>query len=176
LANLTTDDLISIRSLPAATSVNEGDVLPLGQLIGGSDEDRGGTINQLIALILSAIPPSNSGGGIAWAEYTASVTLVANTGAIINSPNDLEFTLPSTGLELGDRILIGGEGTGIWSVVSTTGITASNGSTNIALRRLLSHRFVVAELFWNGYRWIVIPAEMTGLELFDPNAGGVGGN
>lgn len=180
MANLTDADLISIRSLPAATSIYEGDVIPLGQLIEGAESDRGGTIAQLIALILRLIPSNpGSGGGITWTEYTAAATLAANTGAMVNSADDLTFTLPSTGLDLGDRILIAGEGTGIWSVISTTGINASNGSTNIGLlglRRLLSHRFVVAELLWNGHRWIVAsPAAMTGLELFDPNAGGGGG-
>jgi hypothetical protein len=119
------------------------------------------------------ISSDGTGGGIAWTEYTASATLVANTGAIVNSTNDLEFALPSTGLNLGDRIPIAGEGTGIWSVISATGINASNGNTNMGLRRLLSHRFVVADLLWNGHRWIVAnPVDMTGLELFDPNEGG----
>lgn len=63
---LTTDDLQSIRSLPAATAVHGNDVIPLGQLINGSEGDRGGTVNQLLALI----PPSpNTGGGVTWTEY-----------------------------------------------------------------------------------------------------------
>jgi hypothetical protein len=63
MANLTTDDLISIRSLPAAIALQTTDVIPLGQLLNGADEDRGGTIQQLLDLLGAG---SGSGGGLAF--------------------------------------------------------------------------------------------------------------
>jgi hypothetical protein len=51
LGNLTTDDLVSIRSLPAAIAIHGNDVIPLGQMIEGAEADRGGTVDQLKALL-----------------------------------------------------------------------------------------------------------------------------
>jgi hypothetical protein len=71
MANLTTDDLISIRSLPAATLIQGTDVIPLGQLVEGAESDRGGTVQQLLDLL-----GSGGGGG--------------NGGSAAISPNHFE--------------------------------------------------------------------------------------
>jgi hypothetical protein len=166
LANLTTDDLVSIRSLPPAIAIHGNDVIPLGQLIEGADEDRGGTVNQLIALIIDLIPPSPGGGGITWTEYTAAATLVANTGAIANSTNTIKFTLPAG--EIGDLILVQGSGSeGLWQVIDGT-ITLPDGTQDTGIRQLDTHLFAGVELLClSPGIWVVRnPFNLVGIELF----------
>lgn len=123
------------------------------------------------------ISSDGGGGGIAWTEYldpvTSPVNLLPNSGVISSGTTDTEFVLPdAASVEVGDRIIVQGKGSGIWSLTGAT-IRAIGGASGTALRRLSSNPYAACELrAINSVTWIIIsPSSLEFLEFFDSGGG-----
>lgn len=101
----------------------------------------------------------------------AVVNLLSNSGSLSSRTTDTEFVLPATA-EIGDRIIVQGKGSGIWSLSGAT-IRAVGGATGTALRRLSPYPYAACELrAISPVTWVVVsPVNLEFIEFFDPGGG-----
>ena len=97
------------------------------------------------------------------------VDLLPNSGSLSSRTSDTEFVLPSTNVAVGDRIIVQGKGSGIWSLSGAT-IRAIGGASGSAIRRQAAYPFAQCELrAINPVTWVIVsPISLEFIEFFDP--------
>jgi hypothetical protein len=106
----------------------------------------------------------------------AIVNLLPNSGSLCNRSADTEFVLPDAALvQKGDRVIVQGKGSGLWSVTGAT-IQAIGGANGTGLRRQSPYPLATCELrAINSVTWVVIsPPNLEFIEFFSPGGGGSG--